>query len=88
MKKLIPFIIACLCILILLCIFAGCSSGTANAETEDRMVLINRSVVSGVAVYVMADRETGVTYLAVYNGGMTVMLDENGEPLITDVKGG
>lgn len=42
----------------------------------------------GVApnIQVIVDKETGVNYLYVqsgYSGGLTVLLDENGKPVIT-----
>ena len=41
-------------------------------------------------VEILVDKETGVNYLyrqAGYAGGLTVLLDENGKPVITPVKG-
>ena len=42
----------------------------------------------GVApsIQILVDKETGVNYLYVqsgYSGGLTVLLDENGKPVIT-----
>ena len=38
---------------------------------------------------VLRDKDTGVNYLYVYygyGGGLTVLLDENGQPVIDEVK--
>lgn len=37
---------------------------------------------------ILVDRETGITYLFIksgYSGGLTVLLDKEGKPVITDV---
>ena len=68
----------------MLCVFVGCSSGTAEADTEDRMILMEHKLhdYGAISTYVFVDRETGVTYLALYEGGLTVMVDQDGKPLI------
>ena len=38
--------------------------------------------------YVLVDRETGVCYVARYKCGMSVMVDEGGEPVTVDEIGG
>ena len=43
---------------------------------------------SGPATYILVDRETGVNYLYAasgYGGGLTVLLDRDGKPVITPV---
>ena len=38
------------------------------------------------SIQILVDKETGVNYLYVqsgYSGGLTVLLDENGKPVIT-----
>lgn len=42
----------------------------------------------GCEIKVVVDKQTGVNYMFMhegYAGGLCVMLDENGDPLITDV---
>ena len=49
--------------------------GSALADTGQRLILV--------------DRETGVNYLYVhagYSGGLTVMVDADGKPIVTPVE--
>ena len=76
MKKLIAM-------LILAVMLISCSSSTeANARNADRFELIQSTSWCDIIV----DIETGVEYAvstAAYNwGNMTVLVDENGKPLI------
>ena len=46
-------------------------------------------VYSLVGVEILVDKETGVNYLfrsAGYSGGLTVLLDKDGKPVITPIK--
>ena len=47
-------------------------------RNNSRMLLI--SVGNGMSIYV--DTETGVQYIRDSNGGICVMVDENGDPFI------
>ena len=54
------------------------------AEKEKRFEKVYKQSAGTVQVWV--DRETGVNYLYIqngYGGGLTVLLDENGKPVIT-----
>ena len=69
-------------------IFSGCSR-TRKAEipeVEERFLILN-DTNNGMNGYrqIIVDRETGVMYLFVGNGskgGLAVMVDANGNPLI------
>lgn len=79
----------CMAILLVLVTLAvmlvGCASTpiVEDAQTGDRFVV----VVSQSSNTVYADTETGVMYYfhkSGYSGGMTVMVDADGNPLIWD----
>lgn len=68
--------------LVLMIIFAfiGCTK-TDNTETSDRFIVVYSDFNN--AIY--ADKETNVLYFwhfGGYSGGLSVMLDENGKPLL------
>lgn len=55
-------------------------------KREDRFIKTYSQGMSGVEIWV--DKVTGVNYLfriSGYAGGLTVLLDENGNPVISDV---
>ena len=63
---------------------AGCSGGNSNVDEENnrRFVEVYRDYFSNV-IYV--DSKTNVMYYwhkDGYSGGLTVMIDENGQPLL------
>ena len=54
---------------------------------NDRFVKVYTQGMGSTEIWV--DRETGVNYLyrqSGYSGGMTVLLDENGNPVITPIE--
>lgn len=59
------------------------------AHSKDRFERIySQGMVTGVQIWV--DRETGVNYIFArdgYCGGLTVLLDKDGQPVITPVAG-
>lgn len=70
--------------LVLMIIFAfiGCTK-TDNTETSDRFIVVYSD--SGDKIFV--DTKTNVLYFwhyGGYSGGLSVMLDENGKPLLWD----
>lgn len=70
--------------LVLMIIFAfiGCTK-TDNTETADRFIV----VYSDFCNTIYADKETNVLYFwhfGGYSGGLSVMVDENGKPLLWD----
>ena len=46
------------------------------------MVCIDRFSLGGSSAFVLVHKETRVMYITYYHGGTTVMLDEDGKPLI------
>ena len=63
----------------------------AKKEKNERFItkLVEGSALSDTGYrMVMVDRETGVNYLYVhagYSGGLTVMVDADGKPIVTPV---
>ena len=60
------------------------------AKKEDRFVKVysQSGGLTGNSMAIYVDRETGVNYLysqSGYAGGLTVLLDRNGKPVITSV---
>lgn len=78
MKKLISLVLA----LVLIFALAGCTGASSDNETtSDRFVRVYSEYSS--CIYV--DSETNVMYFwhsGCYSGGLSVMLDENGDPLL------
>lgn len=59
------------------------------AEKKDRFERIHKGGAFGDGFEVWVDRETGVNYLwraTGYAGGLTVLLDRDGKPVITPVE--
>lgn len=78
MKKLISLVLA----LVLIFALVGCTGASSDNETtSDRFVIVYSDSLS--CIYV--DSETNVMYFwhsRGYSGGLSVMLDENGNPLL------
>lgn len=78
MKKLISLVLA----LILIFALVGCTGASSeNETTSDRFI----KVYSEYSNCIYVDSETNVMYFwhsGVYSGGLSVMLDENGDPLL------
>lgn len=78
MKKLISLVLA----LVFIFALAGCNGGSSDNETiSDRFV----KVYSEYSSCIYVDSETNVMYFwhsGCYSGGLSVMLDENGDPLL------
>lgn len=78
MKKLISLVLA----LVLIFALVGCAGASSDNETtSDRFI----KVYSEYSNCIYVDSETNVMYLwhsGVYSGGLSVMLDENGDPLL------
>ena len=60
------------------------------ANKEDRFIKVysHGGGFSKPATYILVDKETGVNYLYAasgYGGGLTVLLDKDGKPVITPV---
>lgn len=69
-------------VLVIVLAFIGCSTSKSNnMETSDRFIV----VYSDFSNAIYADKETNVLYFwhsGGYSGGLSVMLDENGKPLL------
>ena len=78
MKKLISLVLA----LVLIFALAGCNgTSSENETTSDRFI----KVYSEYSNCIYVDSETNVMYFwhsGGYSGGLSVMLDENGDPLL------
>ena len=86
MKKFISIFI---CVCLMMVVLAGCSSVStvdAKENQQSRIAVVDIAEQTlDIYTYVIVDKETGVSYLWVdgyQNGGLTVMVDENGDPLI------
>lgn len=72
-----------LLLVLVVCTCTGCADEAAEVEAP-RFIVENIDLDFGLA-YIITDTETGVQYLfvkCVNEGGLTVMLDANGDPLI------
>lgn len=60
----------------------------AKPKKSKRFVITEQQGGFSTNQYVLVDRETGVNYLYVnsgYSGGLTVMLDATGKPIVTPI---
>lgn len=81
-NKIISIIIAIFMMSSLSCIFSGCSG---RLETGSRDITTRLSREYGyidASHEIVVDKETGVMYLCIYRGGICVMVDENGKPML------
>lgn len=71
--------------LVLAISLSGCSGTNSNTEYENENNKRFRKVYSAFSNAIYVDSETNVMYFwhyGGYSGGLTVMVDENGKPLI------
>ena len=60
----------------------------AKANKDKRFIVKEKYGGFSIGTYVLVDRETGVNYLYAasgYSGGMTVLLDATGKPIVTPI---
>ena len=61
----------------------------AKPNKDKRFIIKEKDVGwAAVSTYVLVDKQTGVNYLYVnsgYSGGLTVMLDATGKPIVTPI---
>ncbi len=60
----------------------------AKPMKNDRFIVKEKSGGFSVGTYVLVDRETGVNYLYAnsgYSGGLTVLVDSEGKPVVTPI---
>lgn len=82
MKKIICFVVAFLLSLVLFCACSGNDNYIRTVSAEERFVTVGYEPNE---CEVIVDAETRVMYLFVkngYGGGLTVMVDADGNPLI------
>ena len=85
MKILIVFAIAVLILSFCSFCFVACSSTTAEAVEPDSAMFSKVYADSSLGLVVFCHNETGVMYLwrkGGYAGGLTIMVDADGKPLI------
>ena len=88
MKKKLMFLVAI--IAFALCALCGCGYKEKAKDfvpDSNRFILLEEQELAICDhVYILCDRETRVMYLITYlggnGGGLTVMIDENGKPLL------
>ena len=64
-------------------------SGNNRAGSNNRFIKTYKSGAFGNGFEIWVDKETGVNYLwreSGYSGGLTVLLDRDGKPVITAVE--
>ena len=60
----------------------------AKPMKNDRFIVKEKSGSFSIGTYVLVDRETGVNYLYAasgYSGGLTVLVDADGKPVVTPI---
>lgn len=60
----------------------------AKPNKNKRFIIAEKQSGFSVGTYVLIDRETGVNYLYVnsgYSGGLTVLVDAEGKPIVTPI---
>lgn len=81
MKRLIISLFACVSLLL----FVGCTSSASAVVANGRFEIPLSEQQGGGKITVVVDKETNVMYMFIqagYKGGLTVMVDENGSPLL------
>ena len=60
----------------------------AKSDKYKRFIVKEKYGGFSIGTYVLVDRETGVNYLYInsgYSGGLTVLLDADGKPIVTPI---
>ena len=60
----------------------------AKPVKNDRFIVTEKSGTFSIGTYVLVDKQTGVNYLYAasgYSGGLTVLLDAQGKPVVTPI---
>lgn len=60
----------------------------AKPNKDKRFIITQKHSGFSLGTYVLVDKQTGVNYLYVnggYGGGLTVMLDAVGKPIVTPI---
>lgn len=79
MKK----ILCLLFILITPLLFCGCGNAQTNYVEESMFIVIEYlNINQSNFIYILVHKETKVMYMTQYNGGLTVMLNADGTPML------
>ena len=60
----------------------------AKPIKNDRFIVKEKSGTFSIGTFVLVDKQTGVNYLYAasgYSGGLTVLLDAQGKPVVTPI---
>ena len=60
----------------------------AKPVRNDRFIVTEKSGTFSIGTFVLVDKQTGVNYLYAasgYSGGLTVLLDAQGKPVVTPI---
>ena len=60
----------------------------AKPKKTDRFIITEKQSGFTLGTYVLVDKQTGVNYLYAasgYSGGLTVLLDAQGKPVVTPI---
>ena len=79
-KKLISLLMVLVMPMLVLC---GCGNAEEKYIEDSMFVVVDYINVEGNCLcYVLVNKETRVMYLTQYKGGMTVMLNADGSPML------
>ena len=79
-KKLISLLLVLVMPMLVLC---GCGNAEEKYIEDSMFVVVDHINVDGTCIYyVLVNKETRVMYLTQYKGGMTVMLNADGSPML------
>ena len=60
----------------------------AKPVKNDRFIVTEKSGTFSIGTFVLVDKKTGVNYLYAnggYSGGLTVLVDAEGQPIVTPI---
>lgn len=78
-----------LCLLMILILpvcllFTSCSNIEKDVPKKSMFKVVDEFILGGSNHYVLVNKDTKVMYLVENKGGMTVMLNEDGTPMLWD----
>jgi hypothetical protein len=79
-KKLISILLVLVMPMLVLC---GCGNAEKKYNEESMFIVVEHLDISGTCIcYVLVHKETRVMYMTQYEGGMVVMLNADGSPML------
>jgi hypothetical protein len=64
-------------------LFSGCGNAEKELEEKSMFIIVEHLNIDGTCIiYVLVNKETKVMYITQYEGGMTVMLNPDGTPML------